>query len=56
MLEEILGRPIVDTSALSAGLEAESKLDCYARLGLADRVPAAERAALEAAMAWRARG
>ncbi len=48
MLEEILGRPIVDTSAVSAALEAESMLDCYGRLGLLDRVPAERRASLEA--------
>lgn len=57
MLEEILGRRIVDASTVYAGVEAESKLDCHARLGLADRVPATERAALEAAVAaWRTIG
>lgn len=57
MLEEILGRRIVDASTVYAGVEAESRLDCHARLGLADRVPAAERAALESAVAaWRAIG
>jgi uncharacterized glyoxalase superfamily metalloenzyme YdcJ len=49
-LEDILGRPILDSTAQYAALEAESKLDTYARLGILDRVPAEERALLAAAV------
>jgi len=47
MLEEILGKPIIDASAMYASFEAESALDTYARLGVIGMVPPAERAALE---------
>ena len=52
-LEDILGRPIIDSTAMDAALEAESKLDTYAQLGLLDRIPASERSALESAAAPR---
>ena len=47
-LEEILGRGIIDATAMYAVFEARSKLETYARLGLLERVPEAERSALEA--------
>ena len=50
-LEEVMGRPIIDATTVYAGLDAASRLDAFARLGVADRVPAAERARLEAAVA-----
>lgn len=46
-LEEILGRRIIDATAMYAMFEAQSKLEVYARLGLLERVPEAERSALE---------
>jgi uncharacterized glyoxalase superfamily metalloenzyme YdcJ len=52
-LEEILGKRIVDATAVYAAVEAESKLDTWTRLGLLEQVPASERAALEAVMATR---
>ncbi|MFZ4749340.1 MAG: hypothetical protein ACOYMM_02405, partial [Phycisphaerales bacterium] len=50
-LEEILGKRIIDATVVYAGVEAESKLDTYEKLGLTARVPAAERAELERAVA-----
>jgi uncharacterized glyoxalase superfamily metalloenzyme YdcJ len=50
-LEDVMGRPIIDATTVYAGLDAASRLDTFARLGIADRVPAAERARLEAAVA-----
>ncbi|MFM7052000.1 MAG: 2-oxoadipate dioxygenase/decarboxylase family protein [Planctomycetota bacterium] len=50
-LEEILGRRIIDSTVVYAGVEAESKLDTYAGLGVIERVPAPERAALDASVA-----
>jgi len=55
LLEEILGRPIVDSNRTYAGLEAESLLNTYAQLDLLDKLPAAERATWEQAVsAYRA--
>ena len=50
-LEEILGKRIVDATVVYAGVEAESKLETYEKLGLTARVPAAERADLEQRLA-----
>ena len=50
-LEDVMGKPIVDATTVYAGLDAASRLDTFARLGLTARVPAAERARLEAAVA-----
>jgi uncharacterized glyoxalase superfamily metalloenzyme YdcJ len=46
-LEEIMGRPIVDTDAVYAGLDARSRLETYEALGVLDRLPANERSRLE---------
>jgi uncharacterized glyoxalase superfamily metalloenzyme YdcJ len=46
LLEEIMGRPIIDPNILYAGMQAESLLETYTDLGLLDRLPAAERTAL----------
>jgi uncharacterized glyoxalase superfamily metalloenzyme YdcJ len=51
MLEEILGKRIIDATVVYAGVEAESKLETYEKLGLTARVPAAERAELERVVA-----
>ena len=51
MLEEILGRKIIDSTTMYAAFEAESKLETLAKLGVIDRVPASERAALASAAA-----
>jgi hypothetical protein len=51
MLEEILGKRIIDATVVYAGVEAESKLETYEKLGLTARVPAAERADLEQRLA-----
>lgn len=47
-LEQILGRSIVDASAMYRAIEAESILSTYERLGVLGQVPADERRALEA--------
>ena len=51
MLEEILGKRIIDATTVYAGVEAESKLETYGKLGLLERIPAAQRAELERAVA-----
>jgi uncharacterized glyoxalase superfamily metalloenzyme YdcJ len=50
-LEDVMGRPIVDATAVYAGLDAASRIDTLSRLGVVDRLPDAERARLEAAVA-----
>ncbi|MDX2131574.1 MAG: DUF1338 family protein [Planctomycetota bacterium] len=47
MLEEILGKPIIEADVVYRGLHAESLLHTYAELGLTERLDAAARAALE---------
>ncbi|MCC5822105.1 MAG: DUF1338 family protein [Phycisphaerales bacterium] len=47
-LEEILGRPIVDAASVYRGLEAESLLRTYERLGLLDGLDTEARRTLEA--------
>lgn len=47
MLEEILGKPIVDADAVYRGLWADSLLGVYSELGVLDRLSSADRAALE---------
>lgn len=47
MLEEIMGKPIVDSTAVYAGLQADSMLRTYADLGLLDRLPPTTRSQLE---------
>jgi uncharacterized glyoxalase superfamily metalloenzyme YdcJ len=51
MLEEIMGRRIIDPNVLYAGMQAESLLQTYDELGLLGKVPAADKASLEAAAA-----
>lgn len=46
MLEEILGRPIIDTDSAYRGLEAESRLRAYEDLGIEAQLPEAELAEL----------
>ncbi len=50
-LEDVMGKPIVDATTVYAGLDAASRLDTFAKLGVLDRLPAAERARLDAAVA-----
>ena len=50
-LEDVMGRPIVDATTVYAALDAASRLDTFARLGILARLDAAERACLEAAVA-----
>lgn len=49
-LEEILGKRIIDATTVYAGVEAESKLETWKKLGLLAQIPANERALLEAAV------
>ncbi len=49
MLEEYLGRPIIDPNETYRGLEARSILDTYEQLGLIERLSEGERGELEAA-------
>ncbi len=54
-LEGIMGRRIIDPNAVYNGLQAESLLQTYADLGLADKLPAAKKTELESAVkAYRA--
>jgi uncharacterized glyoxalase superfamily metalloenzyme YdcJ len=46
MLEDVLGRPIIDTDAQCAGVEAESMLETYQRLGVLHQVEPEVRAEL----------
>ncbi len=46
-LEAIMGRRIVDTDAVYAGLDARSRLETYEALGLLSQLPASERSRLE---------
>jgi uncharacterized glyoxalase superfamily metalloenzyme YdcJ len=41
-LEEIMGRPIIDATAMYAGVDAASRVDTYTKLGLMARLPAGE--------------
>lgn len=50
MLEEIMGRPIIDPSVTYAGEQAESLLKSYNQLDLLKNLPAADVAALESAV------
>jgi uncharacterized glyoxalase superfamily metalloenzyme YdcJ len=49
MLEEILGKPIINTDAAYKGAEARSLLDTYNALALESKLEAGRRAELEAA-------
>ncbi|MDA3807054.1 MAG: hypothetical protein PF440_03985, partial [Thiomicrorhabdus sp.] len=51
MLEEILGRKIVDSDVIYAGIQAESLLVVYSQLGLIDKLPLAEKSELEQVLA-----
>lgn len=51
VLEEIMGRAIVDPNVINRGLEAESLLETYRDLGLLERLNTEDRAGLEAAVA-----
>lgn len=50
MLEDILGRPIIDTDAVYRGLWAKSLLDTYEALGVTDRLDEATRSDLRNAV------
>ncbi|MBL0926928.1 MAG: VOC family protein [Phycisphaerales bacterium] len=51
MLENVMGKRIIDTDAAYRGAEARSLLDTYERLGLLESLASADRAALEASAA-----
>ncbi|NOS70346.1 MAG: VOC family protein [Verrucomicrobia bacterium] len=51
MLEEILGKNIVDANVIYRGLQAESFWKVYSELGLLDKISRAERSQLEQASA-----
>jgi uncharacterized glyoxalase superfamily metalloenzyme YdcJ len=51
MLEEVMGKRIVDADAVYRGLQAESLWETYSHLGLLERLPARVRADLEDAIA-----
>jgi uncharacterized glyoxalase superfamily metalloenzyme YdcJ len=46
-LEEVMGRKVIETDEAYAGMEAASKLETYAALGLTEKLPASEKATLE---------
>jgi len=50
MLEDILGRPIIDTDAVYRGLWAKSLLDTYEAVGVTDRLDDATRTDLQNAI------
>lgn len=47
MLENILGKKIIDADAVYRGVEAESLLETYAALGLLEKLPEGRKAELE---------
>ena len=49
MLEEIMGREIIDADEVYAGIEAQSLLDTYASLGLIDTLPPNRHSSLQLA-------
>ncbi len=51
MLEGVLGKKIIDSDTVYRGMEAESLLSTYGKLGLAAKLPAGERRVLEDAVA-----
>lgn len=51
LLEEIMGRPVIDPNVIYRGMEAESLLVLYRDLGLLDQLPTENRNELEAAVA-----
>lgn len=51
MLEKIMGRPIVDSNVIYHGLQSESLAETYTQLGLFTKLPAAEKAEIEKALA-----
>ena len=50
-LEQVMGKAIVDSDVVYRGMHAASLLDTFAQLGVMERVPAAQRAELEQAVA-----
>ena len=51
MLEEIIGKPIIDTDAAYHGAQSRSLIETYTALGLLSQVSADQRTALESAAA-----
>jgi len=51
MLEDVMGKAIIDAVAVTAGLEARSLLETYDRLGVSSRLDAQTRGNLESAAA-----
>lgn len=51
MLEQIMGRDIIDPNIIYSGLQAESLLQVYSDLRLLEKLPASERAELEQSVA-----
>lgn len=47
LIEEIMGRPVIDTNLVYSGMEARSILETYKALGLIDTLDAHARAGLE---------
>ena len=47
VLEAIMGKPIVEATEVSAGIDAASRIETWTALGVIDRVPAEELARLE---------
>jgi uncharacterized glyoxalase superfamily metalloenzyme YdcJ len=50
-LEQVMGKAIVDSDVVYRGMQAASMLDTFAQLGVMERVPVAQRAELEQAVA-----
>lgn len=51
MLEDIMGKKIIDADVIYRGLEAESVKEVYVQLGLLDKIPPLEKGKLEQAIA-----
>lgn len=51
MLEDIMGKKIVDSDVIYRALEVESVKEVYAQLGLWEKIPAAEKTKIEQAIA-----
>jgi uncharacterized glyoxalase superfamily metalloenzyme YdcJ len=50
MLEEILGKKIIDSNVIYHGLQSESVREVYTELGLLDKLTTAQKAELERAI------
>ena len=51
MLEDIMGKKIIDADVIYRGLEAESVKEVYVQLGLLDKIPPLDEGKIQQAIA-----